>query len=88
METLVWTRGRAFPLSRLRAGCDVPSADRAMSSCSFNRRRMLPLRSASSLAPHGPGRYIDQAVGDDRGAVPNRCHEETVEVPNLLKSLG
>jgi hypothetical protein len=38
METLVWTRGRAFPLRGWKAGCAARAAARAMLWCSTSRR--------------------------------------------------
>jgi hypothetical protein len=40
METLVWTRGRAF--RGLKAGCAARAADRATWWCGISRRAMPP----------------------------------------------
>ena len=41
METLVWTRGRAFPLSRLESRLRCPRWGRAKWSCCISRRTGL-----------------------------------------------
>jgi len=50
METLVWTRGRAFPLSRLESRLRVRAAAHAMWWCCISRRA-APRRAKYSSLP-------------------------------------
>jgi hypothetical protein len=44
LETLVWTRGKDFPIARLEAGCGASTAGHGGWSCTSRRRMTLTQR--------------------------------------------